>query len=40
MQILDGLAYLAFKKLEHGALTCSNILVTREGVIKIGKPDF
>ncbi len=37
-QILDRLAYLAFKKLEHGSLKYSNTLMTREGVIKIGTP--
>ena len=41
-QILAGLNFLASKSLEHGALTCSNVLVNGDGVIKIGRlePNF
>ncbi|KFY32537.1 hypothetical protein V493_00088 [Pseudogymnoascus sp. VKM F-4281 (FW-2241)] len=34
-QILKGLAYLALKGLEHGSLSCSNILLDTDGNIKI-----
>jgi hypothetical protein len=38
-QILEGLAFLASKRLGHGSLTCSKVLVTAEGEIKIGTPE-
>jgi hypothetical protein len=31
-----GLSYLDQERLEHGSLSCSNILVSNEGVVKIG----
>ncbi|KFY50096.1 hypothetical protein V495_00351 [Pseudogymnoascus sp. VKM F-4514 (FW-929)] len=34
-QILEGLAYLASNGLEHGSLSCSNILLDTDGNIKI-----
>ncbi|KAH9905236.1 kinase-like domain-containing protein [Xylariomycetidae sp. FL2044] len=34
-QVLDGLAYLESKGLEHGKLTCSNILINLAGEVKI-----
>jgi hypothetical protein len=34
-QILEGLAYLAKHNLEHGSLSCSNILLSTDGDIKI-----
>lgn len=37
MQILDGLCYLNETGLEHQSLTCRNILLGLDGVIKIGK---
>jgi serine/threonine protein kinase len=36
MQLLDGVVYLSEQGVEHGSLTCSNILVSREGAVKIG----
>lgn len=37
IQILNGLAYLASKKLTHGTLACSNILLSVQGIVKISK---
>jgi serine/threonine protein kinase len=37
MQILDGLCYLNDIGLEHQSLTCRNILLGLDGVIKIGE---
>ncbi|KFY68144.1 hypothetical protein V496_01264 [Pseudogymnoascus sp. VKM F-4515 (FW-2607)] len=34
-QILDGLEYLASEGLEHGNITCENILISTEGSIRI-----
>ncbi|KAL5344434.1 hypothetical protein ACLOAV_010694 [Pseudogymnoascus australis] len=34
-QILDGLEYLASEGLEHGEITCKNILISTEGSIRI-----
>lgn len=36
LQVVDGLAYLSEQGLEHGSLTCSTILVSKEGAVKIG----
>jgi serine/threonine protein kinase len=35
-QVVDGLVYLAEQGVEHGALTCSNVLVSKEGAVKLG----
>jgi serine/threonine protein kinase len=35
-QVVDGLVYLAEHGVEHGALTCSNVLVSKEGAVKLG----
>ncbi|KAF2818085.1 hypothetical protein CC86DRAFT_171697 [Ophiobolus disseminans] len=37
-QLINGLAYLSIQDLEHGSLSRTNILVTIDGVVKIGKP--
>ena len=37
MQLLDGLKYLASNGLEHGSLSCSNVLLSSEGEVKISK---
>lgn len=34
-QVLEGLVYLERNKLEHGRLTCANILVDQNGSVKI-----
>ncbi|KAH7111360.1 kinase-like domain-containing protein, partial [Dendryphion nanum] len=34
-QILDGVAYLAAEGLEHGSLSCSDILINTDGDVKI-----
>ncbi|PSN59201.1 kinase-like protein, partial [Corynespora cassiicola Philippines] len=34
-QVVNGLVYLSDNGLEHGSLTCSNILVSRKGEVKI-----
>ncbi|KAI6080080.1 hypothetical protein F4821DRAFT_105910 [Hypoxylon rubiginosum] len=36
-QILHGLRYLADSDLEHGQLTCSNVLIDLEGCVKLRK---
>ena len=36
MEVLDGLSCLLAARLEHRALTCSNILFGLDGTIKIG----
>jgi len=36
-QVLDGLSYLEKNGLEHGRLTCSNILIDQNGNIKLCK---
>jgi hypothetical protein len=36
LQVVDGLAYLAEQGMEHSALACSNILVSKGGAVKIG----
>jgi hypothetical protein len=36
LQVLHAISYLVTQNLTHGAITCSNILLTREGVVKIG----
>lgn len=36
MEILGGLSYLLAARLDHQALTCSNILFGLDGSIKIG----
>lgn len=40
MEILDGLSCLFAARLEHRALTCSNILFGLDGTIKIGNNIF
>ncbi|PIG82694.1 hypothetical protein AARAC_010894 [Aspergillus arachidicola] len=35
MQVIDGLAYLERKSMQHGQLTCSNILVDSIGNVKL-----
>ncbi|OCK91215.1 uncharacterized protein K441DRAFT_220440 [Cenococcum geophilum 1.58] len=39
-QILNGLAYLATKGLEHGSLSCSNILIHPYGDVKIAYQEY
>jgi serine/threonine protein kinase len=36
LQVIDGLVYISEQGLEHGSLTCSNILVSKEGTVKLG----
>jgi hypothetical protein len=36
--VIDGLVYISGQGLEHGSLTCSNILVSKAGMVKIGSP--
>jgi hypothetical protein len=36
-KLLNGLVYMTHQKLEHKALACSNVLVTNDGDVKIGK---
>ena len=38
MQILGGVQFLESHELIHGDLTCSSVLVSPEGVVKIGTP--
>lgn len=40
MEILDGLSCLFAARLEHRALTCSNILFGLDGTVKIGNNMF
>jgi hypothetical protein len=35
-QVTDGLVYISEQGLEHGSLTCSSILVSKEGTVKLG----
>ncbi|KAH7111053.1 kinase-like domain-containing protein [Dendryphion nanum] len=39
-QILEGLAYLETKGLEHGSLTCSNVLINLDGYVKIADQEY
>jgi serine/threonine protein kinase len=34
--VVDSLVYLAEQGVEHSALTCSNVLVSKEGAVKLG----
>ncbi|KAH7111264.1 kinase-like domain-containing protein [Dendryphion nanum] len=34
-QVIDAISYLVSQNLVHGSITCSNILLTKDGVIKI-----
>ncbi|KAI9770969.1 MAG: hypothetical protein M1840_002673 [Geoglossum simile] len=38
-QILAGISFLASQGLTHGSITCSNILVSAQGVVKIANPE-
>lgn len=33
----NSISYLASQNLTHGSITCSSVLLTTEGVLKIGK---
>jgi serine/threonine protein kinase len=35
-QMIDVISYLVSQNLTHGTLTCSNVLLTKDGVVKIG----
>ncbi|KAI1906768.1 hypothetical protein LOZ65_006831 [Ophidiomyces ophidiicola] len=39
-QVLDGLSYLAASGFEHESMTCSNILLGLDGLVKIGSLEF
>jgi hypothetical protein len=34
--VVEGLVFLSEQGLEHGSLTCSNILISKDGAVKIG----
>jgi serine/threonine protein kinase len=36
LQILDAISYLVTQNLTHGAINCSNVLLRKDGVVKIG----
>jgi hypothetical protein len=36
LQVVDSLVYLAEQGVEHSALTFSNVLVSKEGAVKLG----
>ncbi|KAB5511482.1 kinase-like domain-containing protein [Coniochaeta sp. 2T2.1] len=38
-QILNGLSYLAQRGLQHGSLSCSNIFLGYDGIVKIGEQE-
>ncbi|KAI9772441.1 MAG: hypothetical protein M1840_000644 [Geoglossum simile] len=38
-QILNGISFFASQNLSHGAITCSNVLVSDKGVVKIANPE-
>jgi len=37
-QVLNGIAFLASKGMMHGNITCGNVLISREGDVKIANP--
>jgi Protein tyrosine and serine/threonine kinase len=40
MQILEGLSYLAERNIAHRDLRSDNVLISKDGVVKLGRSFF